>query len=220
MVADLNSRGANERLAELVRVCTKWRIYACTPIFLVILFASADLVKFLYGTPYAAAAMPLVILSAGQLFAVIAGNGQITLYMTGRQKTVFVIVLLTLLFNVLLNFALVPRFGLMGAAGAAAISAIVLNVSASVAVWKYWNISVFEMRYAKSFGAALFACGVLYGLRPLEVGAPLVRLFIVAIIGATAFAGGLIALGLDAEDWEVLDLIRAQLRQLLFSESR
>ncbi len=99
--------------------------------------------------------MPLVILSAGQLFAVIAGTSQTMLTMTGRQKTVVVIFFATLLLDLALNFVLVPRFGLVGAACAAAVSAVVLNVSTATAVRKHASISLFDMRYAKSLGAVV-----------------------------------------------------------------
>lgn len=213
MVADLHAQGANQRLADLLRLCTKWRIYVCAPLFIILLFASVDLVQFLYGKAYTQAAMPLVILSAGQLFAVIAGNSHPMLTMTGRQKTVVVIVLATVGLDLTLNFVLVPRFGLVGAASAAAFSAIVLNVSGAVAVRKYLNISLLDIRYVKSLVAALATCAVLYALRSLVVGTPTLKLLIVAVITLATFTGCLIALGLDAEDWEVLHTIRARFRR-------
>jgi O-antigen/teichoic acid export membrane protein len=213
MVADLHTRGENERLAELYHVCAKWRVYVCAPLFVIILFAPVELVKSLYGSAYAQGAIPLMILSAGQLFAVIAGTSHAMLIMTGRQKTVVVIFSATLLLDLALNFVLVPRFGIVGAASAAAVSAAVLNLSTATAVKKYASISLFDMRYAKSLGAAAVACCVLYVLRPLEIGTPAFRLFIVAVLSIAAFTGSLIALGLDAEDWEVLDMIRARFRR-------
>jgi len=214
MVADLHARGENERLAELYHVCAKWRVYACAPLFVIILFAPAELVKSLYGSAYVQGATPLVILSAGQLFAVIAGTSHAMLTMTGRQKTVVVIFLATLLLDLALNFVLVPRFGLVGAASAAAVSAVVLNVSTVTAVRKHASISLFDMRYAKSLSAASVAYSVLYLVRPLEIGTPAFRLFIVAVICLATFTGCLIVLGLDAEDREVLGMIQARFRRL------
>jgi O-antigen/teichoic acid export membrane protein len=214
MVADLHARGEKQRLTELYRVFAKWRVYACAPVFLIVLFRPVELVEFLYGSAYAQAAMPLVILSAGPLFAVILGTNQAMLTMTGRQKTVVVIFSATLLLDLVLNFVLVPRFGLVGAASAAAISAVVLNLSTAIAVRKHVSISLFDMRYAKSISAASVACIALYVLRPLEIGTPAFRLFIVAVISPAVFTGCLIVLGLDPEDWEVLDMIRSRFRRL------
>ncbi len=214
MVADLHARGESRRLAELYRVCAKWRVYASAPFLLIMLFAPVELVQSVYGRAYAQGAVPLVILSLGQIFAVITGNSQTMLILTGRQRTVVTITLVTLLLDVGLNFVLVPRYGLVGAASAAAVSSMVLNVSSASAVIRHASISPFDVRYAKSLGAALFACVVLYILRPLEIRTPAFKLFIVAGVGVAAFAGCLIALSLDAEDREVLDMIRARLRRL------
>lgn len=70
------------------------------------------------------------------------------------------------------------------------------------------------MRYTKSLGAASFACVVLYIRRALEIGTPALRLFIVAGVSVAAFTGCLVALGLDHEDWKVVDMIRARLRRI------
>lgn len=214
MVADLHARGEHRRLAELYRICAKWRFYACAPFFLIILFAPGALVKFLYGAAYAQGAAPLVILSAGQLFAVIAGNSYTVLTLTGRQRIVVTITLVTLLLDLALNFLLVPRFGLVGAASAAAVSALVLNASMASAVAKHAMILPFDMRYAKSLGAVFFACAVLYALRFLDITTPSFQLFAVASLSVVAFTGGLIALGLDAEDREVLHMITSRLWRL------
>jgi hypothetical protein len=55
---------------------------------------------------------------------------------------------------------------------------------------------------------------VLYLVRPLEIGTPAFRLFIVAVICLATFTGCLIVLGLDAEDREVLGMIQARFRRL------
>lgn len=212
MVADLHARGESQRLAELYRICAKWRAYVCAPVLLIVLFASVELVESLYGSAYVKAARPLLILSVGQLFAVIAGTSQIMLSMTGRQKTVVLIILVALLAEFALNIVLVPRFGLVGAATAAAVSAAVLNVSAAAAVRKNASISLVDMSYAKILGAAAVTCAVLFLLRPPKIGTPELRLFIVAVITLGTFTVSLIALGLDAEDWQVFDMLRARFR--------
>jgi O-antigen/teichoic acid export membrane protein len=214
MVADLHARRESRRLAELYRVCAKWRVYVSVPFLMIMLFAPAELIQTVYGKAYAEGALPLAILSIGQLSGVVAGNSQTMLTLTGRQRIVVVITLATLLLDVGLNFALVPRYGLVGAATAAALSAMVLNVSTASAVLWHAPVSPFDLRYAKSLGAALFTCVVLYLLGHLQVGPPPVKLFLVGGLGVATFAGFLIAFGLDAEDREVLNMIRTRLMRL------
>lgn len=214
MVADLHARREGRRLAELYRVCAKWRVYASVPFLMIMLFAPAELIRSVYGKAYAEGALPLAILSVGQLSGVIVGNSQTMLTLTGRQRTVVAITLVTLLLDVGLNFVLVPRYGLVGAASAAALAALAFNVSTASAVIRHAPVSPFDLRYVKSLGAALFTCVVLYMLRHLEIRTPAVKLFIVGGVGMATFTGSLIALGLDVEDREVLNMIRARLLRL------
>jgi O-antigen/teichoic acid export membrane protein len=214
MVADLHARREGRRLAELYRMCAKWRVYASVPFLMIMLFAPAELIHSVYGKAYVEGALPLVILSVGQLSGVVAGNSQTMLTLTGRQRIVVAITLVTLLLDVGLNFVLVPRYGLVGAASAAALSALVLNVSTASVVIRHAPVSPFDWRYAKSLGAALFTCVVLYILRHLEIRTPAIKLLIVGGVGVATFTGCLIAFGLDAEDREVLSMIRARLLRL------
>jgi O-antigen/teichoic acid export membrane protein len=214
MVADLHARRESRRLAELYRVCAKWRIYASVPFLMIMLFAPAELIHFVYGKAYTEGALPLAILSVGQLSGVVVGNSQTMLTLTGRQRTVVAITLVTLVLGLGLNFVLVPRYGLVGAASAAGLAAIVLNVSTAGAVIWQAPISPFDLRYAKSLGAVLFTCMVLHILGHLAFRTAVIKLFIVGGVGMAAFTGCVIASGLDAEDREVLNMIRARLRRL------
>jgi len=96
-------------------MCEAENFYLRT-VFLIVLFDAVELVEFLYGSGCAPAAMPPVILSAGQVFAVIARNQPNDAYhdRTADDRRG------DLLGNAPvgprgLNFVLVPRFGLVGA---------------------------------------------------------------------------------------------------------
>ena len=136
------------------------------------------------------------------------------LTLTGRQRTVVAITLVTLVLGLALNFVLVPRYGLVGAASAASVAAVVLNVITASAVIRHAPISPFGLRYVKSLGAVLFTFLVLHILGHLAFRTPAVKLFIVGGVGMATFTGCLVASGLDAEDREVLKMIRARLRHL------
>jgi O-antigen/teichoic acid export membrane protein len=210
MAADLHARGENKRLGELYRVCTKWGLYVSAPVFLVILFAPAQLVECTYGSPYVNAATPLVILSLGKLFLMTTAISASVLLMTGRQTIVVALPLAVLPIDLFLNFILARAFGLVGAAVATTISAVILNAALIIAVWKQLGIWLFGTRYLKAALAASASCGFLYILRPIPIGIPALRLLLTAGTSLAAFTGALLFLGLDAEDWEIVDLLRVR----------
>ena len=214
MVADIYARGDKRRLAELYRVCSKWTLYSSVPVFLVILYAPGYLIELVYGRAYERAATPLLILSVGQIFMVVTAGSHTMLVMTGRQRTFVSISFATLVLALFLNLVLVPRFGLDGAATAAAVSNLFLNSAAVAAVRRDLGIWPVDIRCVKGLIAAFVTLGVLLVLGPLNTGAPSLRIFVVCAISLAVFTGCLGAIGLDPEDREFLSVLR---RRLLIS---
>jgi O-antigen/teichoic acid export membrane protein len=214
MVADIYAHGDQERLAELYRVCSKWTLYASVPIFLVILCASDYLIELVYGKAYAGAATPLMILAAGQLFVIASAGSHTMLVMTGRQKIFIAISFASLLLDVLLAFALVPTYGLEGAAVATAVSNVILNSATMAAVRGYFGVWPVDGRLIKGCIAAAVTLVALFFLRQCEIGAPMLRILIVSGVSVAVFAGSLGLIGLDKEDAQVLGLLRNRLLPL------
>ena len=73
----------------------------------------------IYGIQYAASITPLKILMGSMVFAFLSFPVGSLLNACNRQKTQTTIMGLTVVLNVLLNIALIPRFGVSGAAIAA-----------------------------------------------------------------------------------------------------
>jgi O-antigen/teichoic acid export membrane protein len=211
MVADIYARGDRERLAELYRVCSKWTFYACVPIFLVILCASPYLIDFVYGKAYEQAATPLIVLSAGQLFMVLTAGSHTMLVMTGRQRIFVVAEFAGLFVDILLSFALVPKFGLVGAAAATAISSVVFNSASVIAVRGYLGIWPVDGRLLKGCIATIVTLCILFMLRRFGVATPALKIVAVATASIAVFVGCLAFLGFDSEDSEVLYLLRSRL---------
>jgi O-antigen/teichoic acid export membrane protein len=208
MVADIYARGDDKRLAELYRVCTKWTLYACLPLFLVVVSFPAQLVEFVYGNAYGPAAIPLVILSLSQLVMVVTAGSHTMLVMTGRQRIFVVAALSCLVGDLLLNWVLVPEFGLSGAASAMAISNVTLNVITVVAVRKHLGLWPVDGRLVKGCIATVVTFGALLMTKMLGIDTPLLNLLLVGCVSVVVFAGCVVAVGVDPEDMEVLRLVR------------
>ena len=84
----------------------------------------------LFGTEYAAASPVLVVLVIGHVFSVATGLGAVLLNMTGQQLISAYLLGSVLLLNLVLNFALIPRYGAFGAGVANAVCFAILNAGA------------------------------------------------------------------------------------------
>ena len=96
-----------------------------------VVILSRPLVR-LFGPAFEAAAMPLLILCAGQFVNSLAGPAGNLLINCGLESKSARILALTCSLNIALNLALIPRYGAMGAALA---SAIALAVKSLLMVW-------------------------------------------------------------------------------------
>ena len=91
----------------------------------------------LFGPKYLVANQALLILLFAQFFNSISGPGAIYLNMTKRQSTLNKILFSGLIINVILNFYLIPDFGINGAAMATFISLIFWNIL--IIIYVYWK---------------------------------------------------------------------------------
>ncbi len=82
----------------------------------------------LFGETFIVAFYPLVILLLGQFARMAAGAAEYVMVMTEHQKQAGIIVAFCVLLNIALNIFLIPRWGLVGAATATAMSTLLWNM--------------------------------------------------------------------------------------------
>ena len=120
MIGALHAKGEIERLRSVYRTSARWGFYLSVPLFLTIAMAPHRLVNLLYGERFAAAVVPLLILTSAQLLKASVGGVGLLLTITGDHKRWFVASASMLAANTILGMIFVPRYGLVGAAGTTA----------------------------------------------------------------------------------------------------
>ena len=108
-----------------------------------ILFIFSGPALSLFGEGYVFAKQALWFLLAGQFFAALCGPGAIYLNMTGKQKKLNIILILGLVINVILNLALIPVYGIEGAAAATLISMIFWNSTIVMVIYRNDRIKIY-----------------------------------------------------------------------------
>jgi O-antigen/teichoic acid export membrane protein len=117
----------------LFRALVKW-ISLSTLVATISLILLRDEVLFIFGTSFQNAAETLVVLAIAQWIVATVGPAGYVLLMTGKERVELVGKVVISVLNVVLNFLLVPPFGILGAAVATAISLAILNVIRLAAV--------------------------------------------------------------------------------------
>ncbi len=103
----------------------------------------AMLILSFFGEGYQVAYNSLLILLGGQVINAFCGSIGVYLNMTGKQKVFQFILLSALAINVLLNYILIPLYGMNGAAIATSTSMIIWNLSAVIYIYRKDGVQTF-----------------------------------------------------------------------------
>lgn len=109
-------------LAASFRFATRVVVYALLPGMLLLAVMSDRVIVLLFGQDFAPAAVPLSILSIGQLIRSSGAMSVVLLSMTEHQKTALGIGVFVVVLNIVGNAASIPLIGINGAALATAIA--------------------------------------------------------------------------------------------------
>jgi O-antigen/teichoic acid export membrane protein len=215
LAAGLYRQNRLDDLGRLYSDVSRWAFTGALAFFLVTALLSRDIMLF-FGPEFAHGWPVVVVISAAQLFNSSVGPSARLLAMTGYQKAVMVSTAGSALAAVALNFLLVPRFGVGGAAAATA-AALVLSNGASLFFVRgrlgYWP---YGPGYARPILAGLFAAAITLGIRallPTVQGLPALLLFTPLVV--VLFACALVSLGLYPSDRRFLAAFGGALMEVL-----
>jgi O-antigen/teichoic acid export membrane protein len=139
------SSGRLDELKNTALFCNRIMLIAATPVLLVMLFFPRFFLG-LFGDEYQQATLLLQILVIGQFINVVTGSVGYLLNMTGHEKDMRNVVMLSGLLAIILGGVLTPLYGTMGAAVATAIAVASQNLLAVVIVKKrlgFYTIKIF-----------------------------------------------------------------------------
>jgi O-antigen/teichoic acid export membrane protein len=211
MVADLHHRRHHAELDRLFKTATRWLFTFGFPLCLIEIEFSRDLLQ-VFGTGFSSGATALTILALGQLVNIGTGTVAGLLAMVGRARMSVLNSGLFLSLSLVLDFLMIPRWGILGAAIANATSLAVVNVLRVVQVRQVLGIFPYDRRILRPLGAGLIG-GTVALLLPLAGLDPLPRLVLRVLVLGVVYLGALAAFGIDPVDREVARAFRDRLRR-------
>ena len=103
----------------------------------------------LFGQEFKVGVTAFIFLSFGRLISSFSGSVGNILQMTGNQNIYGFILLIGALLNVVLNYMLIPKYGINGAAIASMSSLIVWNLGMVLSVKKKFGFYTFYIPFVK-----------------------------------------------------------------------
>lgn len=126
--ARIHAQGDMQKLQRLVTAAARATLLFALPVSVLFLLFGREIIELLFGQVYGAGYGALVWLTFGQLVNAAMGSVGFLLTMTGHEKEFAKGVAFGALLNLVLNFLLVPRFGMEGAAAATATTFALWNL--------------------------------------------------------------------------------------------
>jgi O-antigen/teichoic acid export membrane protein len=211
LTSRLDAGGRRGEINRMYKLTAKWVYVISFPVVLCFIAFAEDLLLAVFGD-YAGGAVALAIVSTGFFISAAQGRCQDTLSAFGFTGYILLINVGTAVLDIVLNAALIPMYGINGAAAASAIAYVTLNGVALGVLWYKSGINPLSRRSAKTFlvlPAVLIPLSVVlarYVTLTLLTVVPFLALAGVASVALLALTGSL-----QAEDEIPIELIEDRL---------
>ncbi len=165
LAARLYARRDHGALADLYWQTALWMTVLSLPIFLLTFCFAGPMTVQVYGARYADSVPIMALLSLGYFFHTVLGFNGLTLKVYGRLRFTVAADVAATVVNVIVNLALIPSYGALGAAVGSATTLVLHNLFKQYGLWRYTGISLFRRQYTAVYGAAAVVSLLLLGLQ-------------------------------------------------------
>jgi O-antigen/teichoic acid export membrane protein len=211
IISDLFAREKREELENQFKTVAKWVFMTSLPIFTLLIFFSKQLLS-IFGPEFAAHSGAMIVLCTGQMINSATGSGGLMLMMTGRPYINLFNSALLCVASILLNIYMIPRYGIIGAAGANAFSISAIQLLQLLEVWYLLGMHPYHLDFLKPILSCLFSVLLLTVIS--HIGLNTNSLIIIPVLSAIfllSYGGFLWLFKLSPEDYVILDNLRYRL---------
>jgi O-antigen/teichoic acid export membrane protein len=164
--ARLFAREDREGMSDLYWRTSLWVAVASFPVLATTTAFAEPATVTMFGDRYEESATILALLSVGYYVSAALGFNGVTLRVHGMVRPIVVVSLIAAAMNLVLNLALIPPFGAIGAGIGTCVTFLVHNALKQAALTRHTGIPFFDRRYLLPYAAIV---GVAGGLVVLSV---------------------------------------------------
>ncbi len=194
LISELLALKKRIQLRKGIEFLHKYVFIAIIPMAVVLIAFPEIFIRLFFGDKFINSAPALQILAGGMVLYSIAYTNLNALFGLGRPKYTTTIMLISAVANVILNLALVPRFGIIGAACGTSLSYLLMLALSSRGIRRILRIREPWVVWAKTLLAAIILAGIISGVKALLSLNPWIELAIGAFAGGIAYCLLLLAL--------------------------
>jgi O-antigen/teichoic acid export membrane protein len=168
IISELYAADNQKDLQHQYKLVTKWILTASLPIFTLLTFFSREILA-LFGADFTTGAKAMIILCVGQLLNTATGSAGFMLMMTGKSYVNLINSVVLTLANVLLNLLLIPKYGIIGAALANAVSIIAVQIFRLAELWYFYRVHPYQIQTLKPIMSCLASLIVIMAVSQIEL---------------------------------------------------
>jgi O-antigen/teichoic acid export membrane protein len=135
--------GQTDEALRVARKSTRLIFWTTAPALLTLIVLGRPVLALLFGKEFTSAYLAMVILAVSQFMSSVSGSTAIFLNMTGQERILRNIMLAAAALSVVLNLALIPWFGIEGAAVARLVT---------VVCWNGCALRYIKVRFGRTIG--------------------------------------------------------------------
>lgn len=208
--SELSHQRQIEKLENLYKTVAKWAFTGGLVLFLTYMLFATTIMK-LFDISFVQGTSVLIALGFAQLINAVTGPCGTVLLMSGRSGLSLMNTLILLGTSILLDWFLIPRYGLVGATLAGASTIILVNILRVIEVWATLRIHPFRWDFIKPLAAGISSFAVVYLLRFVVANDSLLMNLVYVTSFVLCFITFIILLKLNQEDTMILKAIRQKI---------
>lgn len=179
-ISALVAVGKRSEAGQTYQTATGWLVLVAWPLYLIMFGFAPELMQ-LFGDGYGQGATVLRVLSAAMLFATASGMVDGMLNMAGKTTWTLVNSSLALVTMLVIDLALIPGLGAVGAAIGWAAAIVVNNAIPLVQLWRAFGLHPFGVGARTAMGLASVTIGMPVLVMTAAGTSPTLRIVIVGI---------------------------------------
>jgi len=182
VVSELYARNKVDDLRNVFSIVTKWIFSITLPIFLLMSLFSEEIINIMFGSDYIIGASALRILAFSYFITSLFGLAAPLLQSYGRTRVIMGCGFIGAFVNFILNFLLIPLYGVSGAAVATGISTVFVSAIFFLSVYLIGRMQPFGFNYLKPVVASMIAVSVVYTTTKYVIGVSVLSLIVMCFL--------------------------------------
>jgi O-antigen/teichoic acid export membrane protein len=198
------------KLKKLYQVITKWMLGINLSVFFLFLILSKEIMN-VFGSEFVIGWLALILIMAGQVINAGVGSAGLINIMTGFPHSELYVSLVVFTVNIVLNYFLIPVYGIEGAAFASLISIGFTNLLRLFILYRRLEFLPYNKNYLTVIISAILALFVSYIFNSLIDVHYLLQILMVGIVFMSVAIFANFKLGIEEEDRMILRRIKNKL---------